>query len=354
MQGYLATITSAAENEFLKTRMPSNAWIGASDAASEGTWKWVTGPEAGQTFWSGSSSGSAVNGAYANWSSSQPNNSNGGQDYGEIYATDGTSTDGKWNDRSNTEYPDGYLVEYSSTNVSDISFSKTFNITVQPGNDAPVLSSATPTLTSLNEDATQNGGQLISSIVNSSTITDVDSGAVRGGIAISALNSGNGSWEYRLNNTGNWVAMGAISSTSALLLRPADAVRFVPDEKNARPRASPTAPGIKAAAPPAPRRTRQTPAAARLSPPRVTTHPLRSPASMTPRFSPKPASRPVPWHSLRGCRRQRRVSGQCSDRRCCRPRFRGRCPRGRPRQRGRHHHRGQHRHRQLGGLHQQR
>ena len=227
MQGYLATITSAAENEFLKTRMPSNAWIGASDAASEGTWKWVTGPEAGQTFWSGSSSGSAVNGAYANWQSSQPNNTNGGQDYGEILPTDG-----EWNDRSNTEYPDGYLVEYSSTNVSDISFSKTFNITVQPGNDAPVLSSATPTLTSLNEDATQNGGQLISSIVNSSTITDVDSGAVRGGIAISALNSGNGSWEYRLNNTGSWVAMGAISSTSALLLRPADAVRFVPDDRN--------------------------------------------------------------------------------------------------------------------------
>src|SRR5690606_29984147 len=45
MRGYLATITSAAENEFVRTRLKGDGWIGASDLAFEGQWRWVTGPE---------------------------------------------------------------------------------------------------------------------------------------------------------------------------------------------------------------------------------------------------------------------------------------------------------------------
>jgi hypothetical protein len=50
--GHLATITSAEENAFIATTFPSRTgWIGASDAAVEGEWRWITGPETGELFW---------------------------------------------------------------------------------------------------------------------------------------------------------------------------------------------------------------------------------------------------------------------------------------------------------------
>ena len=251
MQGYLATITSSTESNYIKTRLGGAAWIGASDAASEGTWMWVTGPEADTTFWRGNWSSStqsvyqgwftwadvttwslsgtgAVSGVYSNWATHQPNNTSG-EDYAQILA-DGT---GDWNDLDNSNYRSAYLVEYSSPSVTSISFSKTITLTPEPQNDAPVLASASPILTAITEDATAGAGQLVSSEISSSTITDVDTGALRGGIAIIDLSSGNGTWQYRLNNSGNWLAMGGLSASASLLLRPADAVRFLPDGENA-------------------------------------------------------------------------------------------------------------------------
>jgi len=85
----------------------SHVWLGASDAASEGVWKWVTGPEAGTQFWQGNWTGYAVNGMYSNWYSGEPNNGGGVENYGEIYSN------GTWNDAivSNIGIV-GYLVEY--------------------------------------------------------------------------------------------------------------------------------------------------------------------------------------------------------------------------------------------------
>jgi len=68
IDGHLATITSQAEQDFVReyflqfTRPPSNPrlrgrelfWIAASDAAVEGEWRWVAGPEEGEVFWQGS------------------------------------------------------------------------------------------------------------------------------------------------------------------------------------------------------------------------------------------------------------------------------------------------------------
>jgi hypothetical protein len=74
LQGYLATITSAIENDFIWTKTDGVGWIGASDAEMEGDWKWVTGPETGTLFWRGNASGYRVNGQYSNWASGEPNN----------------------------------------------------------------------------------------------------------------------------------------------------------------------------------------------------------------------------------------------------------------------------------------
>jgi len=57
LRGYLATITSQVENDFIKGKTKGVGWIGASDAAVEGDWRWVTGPEGledggkGLLFW---------------------------------------------------------------------------------------------------------------------------------------------------------------------------------------------------------------------------------------------------------------------------------------------------------------
>ena len=79
-QGYLATVTTQGEWDFIRTTVVTGTqdtvWVGGSDAAVEGQWRWVTGPE-GQTnngqgllFWSGGASGSAQNGLFATWQSS--------------------------------------------------------------------------------------------------------------------------------------------------------------------------------------------------------------------------------------------------------------------------------------------
>ncbi|MEQ1798837.1 MAG: lectin-like protein [Lacibacter sp.] len=127
MQGYLATITSSGENDFIQQKITGDGWIGSSDdytyinaatgastyanqAAAEGKWYWVTGPvgEIGTQFSNGNTTPSSVSSRYMNWNPNEPNNSSSTEHYGEIYSSTGT---GKWNDLPNTSSL-GYVVEY--------------------------------------------------------------------------------------------------------------------------------------------------------------------------------------------------------------------------------------------------
>jgi len=146
LQGYLATISNQDESDLLGSQAPGAGWIGASDAATEGDWYWVTGPEAGTLFWRGTAGGTAF--GYEFWNTGEPNQS-GNEDYAHITAP-GVGLLGSWNDLSNTgagsgDYqPKGYLVEYGGMpgDPAGPNIAATTIITVD--NVAPTASAPSP------------------------------------------------------------------------------------------------------------------------------------------------------------------------------------------------------------------
>jgi prepilin-type N-terminal cleavage/methylation domain-containing protein len=90
--GYLATITSQAEHDTMLALIGDvhSAWLGGTDAATEGEWYWVTGPEAGTRFstWS-----TPAGGAYTRWATNEPNN-DGNQDCLHLWRPSGH----RWDD----------------------------------------------------------------------------------------------------------------------------------------------------------------------------------------------------------------------------------------------------------------
>ena len=126
LQGYLTTITTEDESQLVGEQSQGTGWIGASDEESEGVWKWVTGPEAGSTFWFGEENGTTFGTdlPFANWNNlNEPNNSQGGTEhYAHIVSPNlvplGQARLGTWNDLPNEGvfggnfFPQGYIVEY--------------------------------------------------------------------------------------------------------------------------------------------------------------------------------------------------------------------------------------------------
>ncbi|WP_207105018.1 VCBS domain-containing protein [Tardiphaga sp. P9-11] len=137
--GYLATITSADENAFINginwvwntqfnlwLPTANYMWMGASDKETEGTWKWLTGSEAGTTV------------TYTNWQIGEPNNS-GNEDYAIVqssYSRNDTNS-GTWVDFSGTTSNGvkGYVVEYDGASVLTEDGSKTFSASLLTTND---------------------------------------------------------------------------------------------------------------------------------------------------------------------------------------------------------------------------
>ena len=81
--GYLATITSKEENDFLYTYITNlgveNAYFGLSDSENEGKWEWCNGESS----------------SYTNWHTDEPNGEAASEDYAMFYEQ---FTDGTWND----------------------------------------------------------------------------------------------------------------------------------------------------------------------------------------------------------------------------------------------------------------
>lgn len=105
--GYLATIQSTAENDFVQSLVGSispqkfGVWIGGTDADLEGNWVWITGEP-----WT-----------YSNWASGEPNNGEPAppESYLEFYGPAQTGLAGQWNDLKNsTTVIDAFVVEYNA------------------------------------------------------------------------------------------------------------------------------------------------------------------------------------------------------------------------------------------------
>lgn len=118
---------------------------------------------------------------------------------------------GEWVDASQF----GGLTAYSE--VADTGL-----LVVNDLNDAPVLTPQSPVIGQT--DVMTPITVVLDRFVQG--ITDVDRGAVTGGIAITGT-SGQGTWFYSLNGT-TFVQVPPLSTTSALLLRGTDAIRYQP------------------------------------------------------------------------------------------------------------------------------
>ncbi len=113
-QGYLATIASAAENDFVLSLIDEDKywfydipgggsfgpWLGGTDAAQEGVWQWVTGEP-----WN-----------YTNWFPGQPDNWAGIENYLIYFWNTSPARSAMWNDLANWPLPPiagikGYVVE---------------------------------------------------------------------------------------------------------------------------------------------------------------------------------------------------------------------------------------------------
>ncbi len=163
-KGYLATITSEDENDFVwqMTAYLFN-WLGGTDNfteinkitgvttyanqnASEGNFYWVTGPESGMPFSTGdawNSGPNSVSGRYNKWSGGQPddyptlnNTVNGEQDFSLMYSFSGEWDDEKPSSGAEGIYEFGDMPNDALTN--NVAHS-TRNITISSGYSSGVI-----------------------------------------------------------------------------------------------------------------------------------------------------------------------------------------------------------------------
>lgn len=197
LQGYLATILSSDEAKLIGEQASGTGWIGGSDAETEGIWKWVTGPEAGNLM------------TFTFWNTGEPNEL-GNEDYAHI-TQPGIGIRGSWNDLSESGdasgnyQPKGYVVEYGGMpGEAPLEIAASTKITVpviSPGpNPSPVCDSGVFTFSATaSVGATINwydvaiGGNLLATgnsfttpAINTTTTYYVDAGCESGRKSVTA------------------------------------------------------------------------------------------------------------------------------------------------------------------------
>ena len=145
--GHLVSITSSGEQTAVMNLIkgdsgwdyPNMGWyIGASDSAKEGTWKW----DSGEAF------------SYKNWNSGEPNNAGGGENYAAVLIN------GKWNDVTGSGYYP-YVVEYDTVNYNKFSPTKTATYDFDKGKVTYELYDSRVNVTDAKKIAAAKGGNLV-------------------------------------------------------------------------------------------------------------------------------------------------------------------------------------------------
>jgi hypothetical protein len=117
--GYLVTITSANEENFIIANVPqTNIWFALSDRLQEGYWRIDDGPENGTLIktQNGQTAGN-IAGQYNNWCGGEPNNAGG-----EHYAVTKWGGGSCWNDLPDY-FSNPYIVEFGTwSNPADATF----------------------------------------------------------------------------------------------------------------------------------------------------------------------------------------------------------------------------------------
>lgn len=96
--GRLAIVPDAATWTFIKTLSKSSLWLGATDEAKEGEWKWIDGTPV----------------TFAAWVTNNPNNQGGNENYLAMVVNDNVQG---WNDfskegKTNTLQISGFICEW--------------------------------------------------------------------------------------------------------------------------------------------------------------------------------------------------------------------------------------------------
>jgi hypothetical protein len=160
------------------------------------------------------------------YATSGASNANAGQYGGALFSfTDRLANDGA----------DGTLPA-TATATTLVPFFNAYNqgfrgIALVP-NQAPTLSGSNSNLPAIFENPVSNPGQLVSAVLSGlggSAVTDTVGS--RQGIAITAADSSNGTWQFSLNGGTTWQGFPAVSNTSALTLasNSSTRIRFVPN-----------------------------------------------------------------------------------------------------------------------------
>jgi len=143
LQGYLATPNTQAEFDLLRKKAGYYSfWLGVNDVQQEGCWRYSDGPEANNAFYAAPGAVNCpVSAGFSNWSSGEPNNAYGGENWA-MADSGGYWSDGPIDSLSDSRYgwALGYIVEYGGPVVP---------LAVTPGSAAaaPKMSSTASTTT---------------------------------------------------------------------------------------------------------------------------------------------------------------------------------------------------------------
>ncbi|MBL4589953.1 MAG: type I secretion C-terminal target domain-containing protein [Alphaproteobacteria bacterium] len=99
--GYLVTITSAEEQSLIENIVTGYAWTGGSDTNTEGSFEWLTGPEAGDAV------------TYTNWYNGSPTSNSATNDH--VLLLNNTNNQ-EWYAYTST-YNAGYVVEWTGADI---------------------------------------------------------------------------------------------------------------------------------------------------------------------------------------------------------------------------------------------